>query len=89
MPKSQADVMATGTSKIELWQGFRYEIKGREGDAMTELDFQEVIERFDEILDAVERGETFCIFRNGRPVALLEPHAPLRPAQTDISAHAA
>jgi antitoxin (DNA-binding transcriptional repressor) of toxin-antitoxin stability system len=39
---------------------------------MIELDFREVIERFDEILDAVERGEAFRVFRNGRPIAILE-----------------
>ena len=52
---------------------------------MTELDFLEVIERFDEILDAVERGETFRVFREGHPVALLEPHAALNEGQIDIS----
>jgi antitoxin (DNA-binding transcriptional repressor) of toxin-antitoxin stability system len=40
---------------------------------MTELDFKEVIARFDEILDAVARGETFRVLREGRPVALMEP----------------
>jgi hypothetical protein len=39
---------------------------------MTELDFREVIERFDEILDGVERGETFRVFRDGRAIAILE-----------------
>lgn len=46
---------------------------------MIELDFKEVIERFDEILDAVERGQTFRVFRNGRPIAAMERpsgHAP-------------
>jgi antitoxin (DNA-binding transcriptional repressor) of toxin-antitoxin stability system len=40
---------------------------------MTDLDFREVIERWDAILDAAQRGETFRVFRNERPVAVLEP----------------
>jgi len=56
---------------------------------MTELDFQEVIERFDEILDAVERGEIFCVFREGRPVAMLQPYAMRSSAQIDTSARPA
>ena len=52
---------------------------------MTELDFLELIERWDEILDAVERGETFRVFREGRPIARLEPAAAL-PGQIDIGA---
>jgi antitoxin (DNA-binding transcriptional repressor) of toxin-antitoxin stability system len=39
---------------------------------MIELDFREVIERFDELLDAVERGETFSVFRDGRPIAIMQ-----------------
>ena len=39
---------------------------------MIKLDFREVIERFDEILDAVERGETFSVFRDGRPIAIMQ-----------------
>jgi antitoxin (DNA-binding transcriptional repressor) of toxin-antitoxin stability system len=42
------------------------------GPNMIELDFREVIERFDEILDAVERGETFSVFRAGRPIAIMQ-----------------
>jgi|KBSSwiStaDraftv2_1062776.scaffolds.fasta_scaffold199496_2 prevent-host-death family protein len=60
-----------------------------DGAAMTELDFQEVIERFDEILDAVERGEIFCVFREGRPVAMLQPYAMRSSAQIDTSARPA
>jgi len=30
---------------------------------MIDLDFHELIERFDEIHEAVERGETFSVFR--------------------------
>jgi antitoxin (DNA-binding transcriptional repressor) of toxin-antitoxin stability system len=41
---------------------------------VKELDLAEVIERFDELLDAAERGETIRIFRNGRPIALMGPH---------------
>ena len=41
---------------------------------IKELDFAEAIERFDELLDAAERGETFRIFRNGQPIALMGPH---------------
>ena len=40
---------------------------------MKELDFAEVIERFDDVLDAVERGEAFGVSRNGRRIARLEP----------------
>jgi antitoxin (DNA-binding transcriptional repressor) of toxin-antitoxin stability system len=39
---------------------------------MIALDFREVIERFDEILDAVERGEKFSVLRDGRPIAIME-----------------
>jgi len=39
---------------------------------MIELDLREVIERFDELLDAVERGETFSVFRDGRPIAIMQ-----------------
>ncbi len=39
---------------------------------MIELDFREVILRFDEILDAVERGATFSVFRDGRPIATMQ-----------------
>ena len=38
---------------------------------VKELDLAEVIARFDELVDA---AETFRIFRNGRPIARLEPH---------------
>jgi antitoxin (DNA-binding transcriptional repressor) of toxin-antitoxin stability system len=41
---------------------------------LKEVDFAELVERFDELLDAAERGETFRIFRNGRPVAHMGPH---------------
>jgi antitoxin (DNA-binding transcriptional repressor) of toxin-antitoxin stability system len=41
---------------------------------VKEIDLAEAIERFDELLDAAERGETFRIFRNGRPVARMGPH---------------
>ena len=41
---------------------------------ITELDFQQIIDRFDAILDAVERGERFCVLRNGRAIATMEPH---------------
>jgi antitoxin (DNA-binding transcriptional repressor) of toxin-antitoxin stability system len=41
---------------------------------LKEVDFAELVERFDELLDAAERGETFRIFRNGRPVARMGPH---------------
>jgi antitoxin (DNA-binding transcriptional repressor) of toxin-antitoxin stability system len=51
---------------------------------MTELDFGEVIERFDAILAAVERGESFRVFRNGRPIAMLEPAADRDLEQTDV-----
>ena len=56
---------------------------------MTDLDFLEVIERFDEILDAVEKGETFNVFREGRPVAVLKPSTALNSGQIDISAPSA
>ena len=42
------------------------------GRIMIELDFREVMERFDEILDAVERGETYSVFRDGRPIATMQ-----------------
>ena len=42
------------------------------GRIMIELDFREVMERFDEILDAVERGETNSVFRDGRPIAIMQ-----------------
>jgi hypothetical protein len=42
------------------------------GLIMIELDFREVILRFDEILDAVERGATFSVFRDGRPIATMQ-----------------
>jgi len=41
---------------------------------VKELDLAEFIAQFDELVDAAERGETFRIFRNGRPIARLEPH---------------
>ena len=41
---------------------------------LKEVDFAELVERFDELFDAAERGETFRIFRNGRPVARMGPH---------------
>lgn len=56
---------------------------------MTELDFAEVIERFDEILDAVERGERFRVLRHGRPIAILEASADRTPPQADIGSAAA
>ncbi len=40
----------------------------------TEVDFQEVQENTDELLDRVEQGETFLIIFDGRPVAELMPH---------------
>jgi hypothetical protein len=50
---------------------------------MTDLDFQEIIERW----DAIERGETFQISRNGRPVAIFERYLGLdvteAPSQID------
>jgi antitoxin (DNA-binding transcriptional repressor) of toxin-antitoxin stability system len=52
--------------------------------AMTELDFGEVIERFDAILDAVERGESFRVFRNGQPIAVLEPAESQDLGQADV-----
>ena len=51
---------------------------------MTELDFGEVIERFDAILDAVERGESFRVFRNGHPIAVLEPAENQDLGQADV-----
>ena len=41
---------------------------------LKEVDFAELGERFDELLDAAERGETFRIFRNGPAVARMGPH---------------
>ena len=42
------------------------------GPIMIDLDFHELIERFDEIHEAVERGETFSVFRDGRPIAIMQ-----------------
>ncbi len=56
---------------------------------MTDLDFLEFVDRFDEILDAVERGEAFRVIREGRPVALLGPHAALNVGQIDIGSQPA
>jgi antitoxin (DNA-binding transcriptional repressor) of toxin-antitoxin stability system len=56
---------------------------------MTELDFSEVIERFDAILDAVEHGESFRVFRNGRPIAVLESVGERDLDQTDVTPSAA
>lgn len=39
---------------------------------MIDLDFREVSERFDEILDAVERGDSFRVFRDGRAIAIMQ-----------------
>ena len=40
-----------------------------------ELGVAEFIERFDELFDAAERGETIRIWREGKPIARMEPHA--------------
>jgi hypothetical protein len=39
---------------------------------MIDLDEREARERFDETCEAARRGERFRIFRDGRPVAILE-----------------
>jgi hypothetical protein len=59
--------------EIELFQSVEYDDAGCLRRVMTELDFRQVIDRFDEILDAVERGERFRVFRDGRPIAIMEP----------------
>jgi hypothetical protein len=41
---------------------------------MTDLDFAEIIDRWDAVLDAIECGESFRIFRNGRPIAIFKRH---------------
>ena len=55
---------------------------------MTDLDFAELSERFDEILDAVERGASFRVFRNGRPIAWLKRSDGWYPEQLDDPASA-
>jgi len=41
---------------------------------MIDLDEKEAKERFDEIFEAARAGQRFRIFRDGRPVAILERH---------------
>lgn len=40
---------------------------------MSTIDVKEIPARIDEMLDAVARGETLAIVKNGLAVALLEP----------------
>jgi hypothetical protein len=51
---------------------------------MIDLDCAELFERFDEILEAVESGQRFRIYRNGRPIADFEAtdDRPLPPVDT-------
>jgi len=70
--------------EIELFQSVGYDQAPEWGRSMVELDFRELIERFDEILDAVARGECFRVLRDGRAIAIMEPSQlrHLGPAET-------
>jgi prevent-host-death family protein len=53
---------------------------------MAEIGTFEAKNRFSELLDRVERGEHVVITRRGKPVAKLEPIAPVRDIERALKA---
>ncbi len=53
---------------------------------MRELDAVQVQEELDDLLDAVERGESIKIVRNGRVIARLLPHQQDEPVRVKSEA---
>jgi antitoxin (DNA-binding transcriptional repressor) of toxin-antitoxin stability system len=74
-----------GNHRWKLSQFNHLAIIGPEA-AMVELDYREVIERFEEILEAVREGQTFRIFRDGRPIAIMDRHVDRLPQTTEPTA---
>jgi antitoxin (DNA-binding transcriptional repressor) of toxin-antitoxin stability system len=52
---------------------------------MKEIQASEVAARFDELIDEVERGETFLIMRQGKSIALLVPEEEARRADARLA----